>query len=133
MIFDDNTYTAQMASVASNVIKAADKKNQVALIVGDNMIFGDVDQSPEEFDKDTIDPNDSILFHSIKVAISERHKNIEETLSSDDQNKLEPVYIFLRNVVIRSLTSGTNNHVSELAVRVSSIDAITAGIVPSNQ
>jgi hypothetical protein len=73
------------------------------------------------------------LFHSIKVAISERHKNIEETLSSDDQNKLEPVYIFLRNVVIRSLTSGTNNHVSELAVRVSSIDAITAGIVPSNQ
>lgn len=130
MIYDANYYTALLASISSKTVKIAGTKNQLILLVGGNMIFGDVDDNPDEFNKDKFEAGDSLLFTSAKKVIDKREHKIETNLSESEQDKIEPVYLYLRNVTIRSTSSATNTQISELAVRVSSIDGISIGMVP---
>lgn len=132
MLYKDNEYTEQLAYLISNTAKTADKRNKTGFLVNGSVIYGTVLPIDDErldihsYENDKIKIS-SVVFTPAAAIVSERDKK----LSSSSYEELESVYIYLEDVTI---FSGNGRHnIPDMALRISSIDAIFAGSAPELQ
>lgn len=128
MIYKDNDYTHHMAHLTSSMCKKQLGNNKPLFFVGETIISGFVvpDDDPKLLaDKES--DNSNPLFDIAAASINIRTKDAKEELSVEEIFTIEPTYLYLEDVTITSLASGNKTNLPAFALRISSIDGLSAG------
>lgn len=132
MIFEENHYTYMLSNLSSIAAKASETSNQVAFLVGGNIIFADlIPNDDERFTNKASQEGKQSLMYAVPHVLEQRTKDMEAKLSDEEFEMSESVYLYLEKVTIHSTSNNKSILIPEFALRISSIDGIFVGSTDS--
>ncbi|AMG50633.1 hypothetical protein FJO98_15725 [Enterococcus sp. PF-2] len=121
-------YTQMLGSILSEIKDLEESTFRPMFLVGDNLILGKVIYSNDErLNKTELSKDGSVLFTTAANIMNIRDKHFNLNNGEDDKIEYEPVYLYLEEVKIHSISASKTIEIPEFALRISSIDGVSIG------